>query len=246
MWFFVSCDKNDEDVIPNHQEEVILDNQENKKPLTDLLIELQETSVFAHRVNTKNELETLFQYYKGVELDVFFDDKTSRFSVKHDVDAVADLTLQEYFEIGNANEDLLYWIDFKNLQDVSVNLVNDRMIELDNIYNIKQRFFFESWDVQKISYLSDYGYYTSFWTPTLASSDGDTTKVISTIKNAIANYNFDFISCEVTMYELFNNNFPEIKHNYWTVYGSDEEQIIREYKNSDKTAVILVDDRELY
>ena len=225
MWFFISC---------------------NKEPLPPLSPFTESCAIFAHRVNTIEELKTLLTYYKGVELDVHFDNSTKSFFIKHDAEDPSILTLEDYFQVGNANKELKYWLDFKNLDDVALELVQERLEKLDDLYKIKNKIIIESWNHKRLSSFSKQGYYTSYWTEDVTSSIEDSIQIISKLKEILTKYQFNALSCKSTMYEVYNEKFPQYVHHYWTRYGVNEHNSIEKLCASSKTGIILVDDRTLY
>ncbi len=83
--------------------------------------------------------------FKGIELDVFYDNSLNKFVVQHDTPYRIDTTslfLENVFE--RFGDSLRYWIDLKNLNKQNVDNISDRLLSLFVKYKTGNKCYIES------------------------------------------------------------------------------------------------------
>ena len=83
--------------------------------------------IWAHRVNSLDKLNYSLPFFKGVELDLVYNEKTTRFDVRHPPAGSFGLTFERYLsEIPEGNYPGL-WLDIKNLNKNNAPLVLEKI-----------------------------------------------------------------------------------------------------------------------
>lgn len=122
----------------------------------------------------QNSIESISKAFDlgaaGVEIDVFYDEQTSRFVVSHDFPYNLKngqlLTLKEVFEkTGNRG---YFWLDFKNLGSLPPNVAETAAANLQHLLSeldLVDKAFVESKHLDNLTLVAQEGLYTSFWFP---------------------------------------------------------------------------------
>src|SRR5690554_4954312 len=71
--------------------------------------------IWAHRVNSTEKLESALKYFKGVELDLVYDEQKNILDVTHPPVPSIDLDLENYLSSINSEAKPYIWLDIKNL-----------------------------------------------------------------------------------------------------------------------------------
>ena len=105
--------------------------------------------------------------YKGIEIDVNFNNSDLYFDVTHGLEDSISLSLEKYFKYFSENDKKI-WIDFKNLTEENVENSLNIFKSLIKKYNLdKERFIIESSNFEMLKYYKEMGYYTSYYVPYL-------------------------------------------------------------------------------
>lgn len=117
--------------------------------------------LWLHRCNSLEKWEEKDDLYDNIEVDVVWRD--TFFDVTHDVQVSYNLPLESYFDkLGEDNGKM--WIDIKNLNNSNVAAITRRLDSLAASYSVnKNQLIVESPAVEALDYLSDNGYYTSYY-----------------------------------------------------------------------------------
>ena len=120
-----------------------------------------------HRTNTVEKMLEISEKYKGIEIDVNFNNDKLYFDVTHDLDKSIELSLEEYFKYFSKNDKKI-WIDFKNLTERNVENSLNVFENLLRKYNVdRKRFIIESNNFEVLQFYKEKGYYTSYYVPYL-------------------------------------------------------------------------------
>ncbi len=139
-----------------------------------------------HRTNTVEKMLEISEKYKGIEIDVNFNNDKLYFDVTYDLDIDVnfnndklyfdvtydldksiELSLEEYFKYFSKNDKKI-WIDFKNLTERNVENSLNVFENLLRKYNVdRKRFIIESNNFEVLQFYKEKGYYTSYYVPYL-------------------------------------------------------------------------------
>ena len=138
-----------------------------------------KSKIYPHRVNTLGKLsETLYSGCSSIEVDVIFKQQEgfSYFEIGHDSGALSGIRLEDFLiEIGDRAMKNI-WLDIKNLDEGNLIAIEQRLVDLDALYSIKNNAIVETTsNTGSFSRLADLGFHTSFYIPT-SLRDSDTSK----------------------------------------------------------------------
>lgn len=120
--------------------------------------------LWLHRCNSIEKLCELQDKYPNFEVDVVFRSKIL-FDVTHDEDTTFNLNLKSYFAFMQNREGRM-WLDIKNLDLQNVEDVLQGLNGFTERYGVgKDRLILESSSFKALRYLTQAGYYTSFYIP---------------------------------------------------------------------------------
>lgn len=207
--------------------------------------------IWAHRVNTIENLDYAAPKFKGVELDVVFDADNDVFDIHHPPEPSSGLTLSSYFSQHHKYSHLNYWIDFKNLCKENAIPSSLRVDSIISVNNIPKSFvIIESTKTEFLHFFKDKGFLTSYYLPTgLRKKDTtDIRKDLTHIKQKLKEAPTDYISIEYRDYTIINQHFPKHKKIIWsTLYGQMGKikagQLLFEIVTDDKVDVLLLPKR---
>lgn len=125
--------------------------------------------VYPHRVNTSGKLlDVIYSGCTSAEVDVLFmqNDTSSYFEIGHDMGALSGMSLETFLDLSKGKLTKL-WLDIKNLNHNNYLELEQRLLHLDKLYNMKSKFIVEtSSTTPLLSGLSDLGFHTSYYIPT--------------------------------------------------------------------------------
>ncbi len=126
--------------------------------------------VWAHRSNfaESNTIESFKLKARGREIDIYYDTDNDSYIVSHDYPYIMKnerlIKLEEVFI--NTDTKGYYWLDFKNLKDLSISNTKTsakKLHELLEKYSLLERTIVESKDPINLSVFSKNGFFTSYW-----------------------------------------------------------------------------------
>ena len=135
-----------------------------------------KSKIYPHRINTIGKLcETMYSGCNSIELDVIFKQQggLSYFEVGHDNGALSGIRLEDFLiEIGIQSMKNI-WLDIKNLDESNLLALEQRLVDLDALYSIKNYAIVETTsNTGSFSRLADLGFHTSFYIPTSLRDSG--------------------------------------------------------------------------
>ena len=118
-------------------------------------------------VNTKEQMNELNVDVAGFECDVYFDTTGGRsFHVHHDPGIITDYTLDDLLQLYQQKKlQASIWLDIKNLDDFTVMVALQSIIELRNKYKLQNKILVESSRADLLTAFSDSGFFTSYYAP---------------------------------------------------------------------------------
>lgn len=181
------------------------------------------TKVWAHKTNTPEKAKKKAARYSGIEIDVVFNENSNKFDVFHPPFNGYKCLLDEILIITTQNKELIYWIDFKNLNKKNYLAALNELNKLALKYDFQQeQIIVESSNLKCLVPFQENGNKTSYYLPQKLSlvSSYEVNNKIGRIKKYIEEYNPSYISTNFTDYEIVKEHFPNHKKLFWfTVYG---------------------------
>ncbi len=146
LFLFLPCKKqvafyNNEDKVWSHR---------------GLSINLPENSIESINAAYENE-------FKGVEVDIRFISELNKFFLSHDELKNTDSLTSLDSLFSKVNNSLYFWLDLKNLDNKNKKKVLNRLNDITQKYNNKNKIIIENRDAPALQLLAKNGYYTSLW-----------------------------------------------------------------------------------
>jgi hypothetical protein len=191
-----------------------------------VLRKLFANKVWAHKVNSIEQLHKAIKKFKGVEFDVVFykNKEDVFFDINHPPDSSTNLSLTEYFQSQHTTTAYKYWIDFKNLKHENEYLASLKLNAIATEFNIdKNNIIVESTSPSCLELFKEKGFYTSYYIPSnLHTLDSiELQSAIIKINKNISLYDNIYISAEYKDFPILKKYYPAKKKIFWfTVYGS--------------------------
>jgi len=195
-----------------------------------------------HKDHPENSLEAFraakIRGYEGIELDVFYFE--NEFVISHDDPSSNSdtlLTLDEVFY--EFNTGLYYWVDLKNLNAINVESSGNIMLELLSKYQIQDRVFIESKEIEQLDKYTKKGIQTLWWI-----NPGTTYEKMKAglpyYRKAFATYDFTAISIPHKMITSeFYYNFKHVPKFTFTINDTSR---VKELQDIERLVVILTDE----
>ena len=207
--------------------------------------------LWRHRVNETDDANKYLEFFPGLELDVFYNTIKDRFYVSHDDDYDADetTTLKEYLSNIDNVSDYYYWIDLKNLKGSNDKKSLKRMLELLDIFEIKNKTIVESYYHKFLKKYNEENIYTSYWVP-VHSYDGvlseENMKDIEEIRDNLNECSHNALSSHSDNLLFLTDHFLDYNLHLWTngLIGEDDKELINNLKTYSNVKVILIDYEE--
>lgn len=210
----------------------------------------EDSKLWAHRVYHSNEANALLKEFKGVEIDVIYDQTRGVFDIRHDEDDVFyDRPLEKFFsEIEGVNE-YYYWLDFKNLNNRTVKEAQKRLNYLLDKFEVRNNVIVESCNPTELGLLSKDSIFTSFWGPHFKLeelTDSDIEKEVRNLHKVLYENEINAISIHYTMVPFLEKYFSNCNVHIWTngLTGRSGKIVIDQLHKKDFIKVILVDYKE--
>ena len=203
--------------------------------------------IWAHRVNTFEEVEKKHHLFEGMEVDLIYSKSINEFYIAHDeIDTINGIMLDEWIERIPNPEKNWYWLDLKNLDKENAVEIAQLLVSKLNKYGILHKVICENRNVKALALLKSAGLAVSYW----VSSDVTFRKIFGNaiwkkiVKKKIAYLKPDALSSFYWMHPLLNTAFPNENILYW--HTSDDEipasvDFTRELCNISNVKVVLVD-----
>jgi len=170
--------------------------------------------IWAHRVNTFEELEKKHALFDGLEIDLLYSKAIRNFYVAHDpIDTLRNVTLTEWLEKNPNPEKNWYWLDMKNLNKKNAKEIAATLVDILNRYGIFYKTICENSNVKTLYVLKKEGLAVSY-----LIKRTDQYNVINRlvqhagwkmiIKRNINYLKPDALSCTYSIHPLLDSSFP--------------------------------------
>ena len=198
-----------------------------------------DDKLWAHKVLEEEKAYNRLKQFNGLEIDVFFDNEANCFYIRHH-DILNNQTLEDF--LTNIDEsDIYYWIDFKNIEDIEIDLAVNRMIYLNSVFSIKDRIIIESKNIILLSYFKKSNFNVSYCVPTFKYYKSPFN--IYQIKAELIRYQPDAISCDYKSVDFYSNKFPNYSLLCWTndLDLQNDSHIVYELCEKKNVRIVLTD-----
>ena len=187
-------------------------------------VETNTSKVWLHRANSIEKAK-YYQYdYPGLEIDVHFDNLFKAFVIKHDANAEAKCTLEQWLDQVDNIQNLGIWFDFKNLNDENRDNACQCLVKLRKKYHLKGKLYVESGSYNNLKVFKENGFNVSYYIPDFNPETADSAtcqKHAATIQKAI-NSGVTAISGYDYQYKFMRRNFPNQTLLLWTIRTDTE------------------------
>lgn len=172
--------------------------------------------VFAHRVNSLENLEAAASQFKGVELDITVSITPPYFDVNHPPAQSIGLSLETYLQKATALGITHFWFDVKNLNTSTALILNEQLPKLIAKMQIKESHcIVESTNPMFLQFLMNNGFKTSYYLPILNEKAID--NVVEGINSDSKNLPTSFFSTSFEELTEVKKRFKNKKYITW--YG---------------------------
>lgn len=214
------------------------------KPKDGSLV-IPKNKVWAHRVNTIEELRAKENVFDGMELDIFYSAYQNKLLVCHyEEDTINNLTLDQWFAAIKKPSRHSYWLDMKNLDmNNCATVVGMILPELEK-YDLKDNSFIENQNPWILKSVKELGMHTSLWVENFFWNDIDTATWVNKVQKQCEIANPDALSCEWRMYGALTTFFPEKNIFLWHTPASftpENAELTREMCQNKSVKIVLVD-----
>lgn len=185
-----------------------------------------DNKIWLHRANSIEEAQRYQYEYGGLEIDVYYVDSLETFLIKHDLDAVSNLTMDEWCDALDNVSRLGLWFDFKNLDERNGEAALQALISIRDKYHLNGKLYVESPQYQQLKAFRDAGFSTSFYIPYYYPALDDSvmySQQLNKIQDAIDS-GVDAISGNESQYEYLKTAFPTQTKLIWTINKDAEYQ----------------------
>lgn len=178
--------------------------------------------VWAHRVNSLEKLDASLKYFKGVELDLVYEENTGVLDVNHPPTISIDLTFETYIHSIPEKTFPYLWLDIKNLTKANASVILERITNLlSNKSYPFEKVLIETKEPEALSIFQEKGFLTSYYLPYLlfkkdkSSLDAEIKLAKDyLLKNPVMGISFDYRD-----YDIVNKHFSERKKYIWKIDG---------------------------
>lgn len=191
-----------------------------------------EDKQWAHHVDDIELANIKKEIFKGIEIDIMFDDTRDSLFVSYDKSQLDNsLALQQYFRLLNNPQKTRYWIDFKNLTEENVKRAATLMLQVFSTF-IKN-VYIESDNSKALAFLSKKGFnviYTVGYIPLL--NKNDSIAFSEQIQNVVTELKPYALATNYIRYEFVKMYFPQYPVFTWHCVPDS-------YENFEKTKYLL-------
>ncbi len=200
--------------------------------------------IWAHRVNSLEKLHKSIKYFKGIELDLVYDETEHYLDVNHPPAESIQLSFSTYLDkVGDKRPYL--WLDIKNL-----NIENSPVIfkHLQQILQAKtypfERVLIESQTPETLDIFTEAGFMTSYYIPYGLGKmkENEFQKEIEKVSLLLEKQPKIGISSSYRDYEIMNEYFPNRKKYVWIVesFRQKNYRLIKTVLNDENVKVVLI------
>lgn len=170
-------------------------------------------------VNSVERMNNISTKASGLECDIYFDTVKNMFDVHHDIDDSRGLNFESLLKAyQNRNLQASLWIDFKNLNEITVKPALEKLIVLRDQYHLEDKILVESGRVDMLEKFSDSGFFTSYYVPLFNPyrMDDDSIKYwVDSLFPVIQRSHVNALSGYYFQYSFLHHYFPAYKILLW-------------------------------
>lgn len=177
--------------------------------------------IWAHRVNSLGKLEETKDLFRGVEVDLVWEE--GNFDVNHPPAKSIQLSLAEFLNQVTKTKGFGLWLDYKNLDSAGA---ENSAFHLDSLFKkrglAKNMVYVESRNPAYLKHFNDRGFKTSYYLPAglnQISDEDSINAMVRRINSRIHNDKEIFISAPFADYDFMREHFPERKILIWHLGG---------------------------
>jgi len=203
--------------------------------------------IWAHRVNTLEEIEKKHQLFEGMEVDLIYSNYKNTLYVAHDEkDTLRNILLEDWIlHIPNPEKNW-YWFDLKNLNKKNAKNIASLLVRVANEHGIFHKTICESKDVKALSVLKGNNLAVSYWISSDVSLRKFTGNIIwkKRIERKIAYLKPNALSSFSWMHPLLATSFPNENILYWHITKNktpENVEFVRELCGMPNVKIVLVD-----
>lgn len=177
-----------------------------------------DSKIWLHRANDLVAMQIGEHNYKGMEIDIHFNDSLQTLIVKHDYEDTTILLLDEWLShLQNTNMGL--WLDLKNLTPENKYSIVKELTSLRQKYHLRKKIYVESSNYADLDIFAKKYFLTSYYTPWFneSSTEAELTQARLEISDAIACPWIKAISGRYFQYEKMKEWFPRQKKLLWYI-----------------------------
>jgi len=175
-----------------------------------------DSKIWVHRVNSLTRLAEIEPLFKGMELDVVFEN--GKFDVRHPPTNSINLSLEKFLTNVDNPHNHYFWLDLKNLTLKNADSVIERLNYITQKFNIKQNIIVETTTPEAIPKLNKHHYFSSYYLNNLASlSEFNLSNELKVVSKNIRLNNPTAISQNINNYFIMSENFKKKNKLIWTL-----------------------------
>ena len=206
---------------------------------------LPENKVWAHKVNTIDELHSKEKLFDGIETDLIYSPYQNKLFVCHDIeDTIDNLSFSEWLDAIESPQKHSYWLDIKdiNLQncDTIVGIIQKELKKR----HIENHAFIENSSFRTLKRVKQLGMHTSLWVTNFHWTKIDTADWINQVQRYCDSCQPDALSCEWRMYDALTTFFPDKNIFLWHTpasYKPENVELTRMMCRNKSVKIVLVD-----
>ena len=174
--------------------------------------------IWAHRVNSPEKLESALKYFKGVELDLVYNEQENVLDVTHPPVPSIGLSFEKYLSYIDVVEKPYLWLDIKNLNSENKDAILKKLMKLfsEKKYPL-DKVLVETRYPEALLDFSELGFKTSYYLPFgLSEMSSDNRNIqLQKITNILDEQPDLAISSNYTDYEIMAKEFPTRDKYFW-------------------------------
>lgn len=176
--------------------------------------------IWAHRTNSSYKLNSALKYFKGVEIDIIYDEHSNTFDVNHPPSKSINLTLSKLLADIQQKERPYLWLDIKNLNYKNAPIIFDKLVILFNRFNFEfDKVLIETRYPKALPIFTKAGFKTSYYLPYRLNKkkDSELKEEINKIDKILKEQPNIGISTNHKDYDIINANFPNKTKYIWAL-----------------------------
>tara|TARA_B100000809_G_C15137464_1_gene531327 strand:- start:4347 stop:5075 length:729 start_codon:yes stop_codon:yes gene_type:complete len=218
-------------------------NNRNHKVLNkELNILSPKDKIWAHRVNSLNDIKDRVDDFHGIEVDIFYNKTDDNFEVKHDIDSKG-INLENFLDSVLKVKEVLFWFDYKNLNE-QPNAGISKLSAILSERKLENTSFVESYYASDLERF-DEKMATSYWVSAIQvpTQKVKRDKLYKEKYKHIQSLNVSMLSASYEMFDFLTDYFPLYKCNYWMSGSLSKEKIVilNKMALSSNVNIILID-----